>query len=203
MTKTAIFGGTFNPPHLGHLNCIKSVYNQVNPDRIIIMPDRIPPHKQALDLASGSDRLNMCKMAFENEKFNVQVSDWELNQSGKSYSVLMLKHFRELYKDDKLSLVMGSDMLLSFEQWYRWEEILTLAELVCVSRNSLDNKRLEASAERLRSMSGEVTIVEAKPIEISSTQLRQWVKEKNFEKLYSALNKSVAEYILKNRLYSM
>lgn len=119
----AIYGGTFNPVHKGHLNCLKSVIESVQLDKIIVLPDRIPPHKSAQGLASGRDRLKMCSLAFEGLE-NVIVSDWELKRKGKSYSVITLRHFHEMYPDDKLFFIMGSDMLLSFEQWFQYDEIL-------------------------------------------------------------------------------
>ena len=85
--KIGVFGGTFNPVHLGHLNCLKSVAEQASLDKMIVMPDRIPPHKQAEDLASSEDRLNMCRLAFADIPC-VEISDWELKQEGKSYSVI-------------------------------------------------------------------------------------------------------------------
>ena len=81
--KIGVFGGTFNPVHLGHLNCLKSVAEQAGLDKMIVMPDRIPPHKQAEDLASSEDRLNMCRLAFVDIQI-VEISDWEINQEGKS-----------------------------------------------------------------------------------------------------------------------
>ena len=80
--KIGVFGGTFNPVHLGHLNCLKSVAEQAGLDKMIVMPDRIPPHKQAEDLASSEDRLNMCRLAFADIPC-VEISDWELKTTGK------------------------------------------------------------------------------------------------------------------------
>ena len=128
--KIGVFGGTFNPVHLGHLNCLKSVAEQAGLDKMIVMPDRIPPHKQAEDLASSEDRLNMCRLAFADIPC-VEISDWELKQEGKSYSVITLRHLKEIYPHDKLFFIMGSDMLLSFEEWYQYKEILSLSALIC------------------------------------------------------------------------
>ena len=105
--KIGVFGGTFNPVHLGHLNCLKSVAEQADLDKVIVMPDRIPPHKQAEDLASSEDRLNMCRLAFADIPC-VEISDWELKQEGKSYSVITLRHLKEIYPHDKLFFIMGS-----------------------------------------------------------------------------------------------
>lgn len=198
--KIGIFGGTFNPVHNGHFNCLVSVMNKMKFDKMIVLPDRIPPHKQAVSLASGEDRLNMCKLAFNGVQ-GVECSDWELKQAGKSYTVLTLRHFKKKYPNDKLFFLMGSDMLLSFDKWYCYEEILSLATLVCVSRKSEDTcGKLAKCADKLMAVGGEVVIVETEPIEISSSQIR----DKIFKNLdYTCyLNKNVVQYISERNLYN-
>lgn len=196
----AIYGGTFNPVHKGHLNCLKSVIESVQLDKIIVLPDRIPPHKSAQGLASGRDRLKMCSLAFEGLE-NVIVSDWELKRKGKSYSVITLRHFHEMYPDDKLFFIMGSDMLLSFEQWFQYDEILQLAALLCVSRENSDtNAKLQLHADRLmKECGGEIIIVQTKPLEISSTQIREMIKKSEDPSCY--LDKNVVQYISEKNLY--
>ncbi len=196
----AIYGGTFNPVHKGHLNCLKSVIESVQLDKIIVLPDRIPPHKSAQGLASGRDRLKMCSLAFEGLE-NVIVSDWELKRKGKSYSVITLRHFHEMYPDDKLFFIMGSDMLLSFEQWFQYDEILKLAALLCVSRENSDtNAKLQLHADSLmKECGGEIIIVQTKPLEISSTQIREMIKKSEDPSCY--LDKNVVQYISEKYLY--
>ena len=198
--KTAIYGGTFNPVHKGHYNCLSSVLDSIELDRVIVLPDRIPPHKSSDGLVSGKDRLNMCEIAFKGFD-NVTVSDWELKQKGKSYSVITLRHFHQKYPDDKLFFIMGSDMLLSFEEWYKYKEILQLASLICVSReNSITKQLLENHAEMLTDENGgEIVIVYTKPFEVSSTQIREMIKKSQDTSCY--LDKNVVQYIVENKLY--
>ena len=198
--KTAIYGGTFNPVHKGHYNCLSSVLDSIELDRVIVLPDRIPPHKSSDGLVSGKDRLNMCEIAFKGLD-NVTVSDWELKQKGKSYSVITLRHFHQKYPDDKLFFIMGSDMLLSFEEWYKYKEILQLASLICVSReNSITKQLLENHAEMLTDENGvEIVIVDTKPFEVSSTQIREMIKKSQDTSCY--LDKNVVQYISVNNLY--
>ena len=174
--KIGVFGGTFNPVHLGHLNCLKSVAEQASLDKMIVMPDRIPPHKQAEDLASSEDRLNMCRLAFADIPC-VEISDWELKQEGKSYSVITLRHLKEIYPHDKLFFIMGSDMLLSFEEWYQYKEILSLSALICVARSHEDIDHIEVKAKQLKAEGGEIIIVKTDPFEVSSTEIRQMLKK--------------------------
>ena len=195
MGNIGIFGGTFNPVHKGHFNLLKTVMNHIDFNKILILPDRIPPHKQALDLVSGEDRYNMCKLAFSDIK-NAEVCDWELKQTGKSYSVLTLRHFKEIYPNDKLYFIMGSDMLLCFHQWYCYEEILKLATLVCISReDDCTENHLEEYAESLRCKGGEIVVVKEKPFVISSSQIRD--KLKNHSDCSCYLNENVVKYIMK------
>ena len=198
--NTAIYGGTFNPVHKGHYNCLKTVLDSIELDRIIVLPDRLPPHKSSEGLVSGKERLNMCELAFKDLE-KVSFSDWELKQKGKSYSVITLRHFHKKYHDDKLFFIMGSDMLLSFESWYEYKEILNLATLVCVSReNSVTKQLLEEHARKLTSENGgEIIIVDAKPFEVSSTQIREMIKKSQDTSCY--LDENVVQYISDNNLY--
>ena len=196
----AIYGGTFNPVHKGHYNCLKSVLDAVELDKIIVLPDRIPPHKSAEGLISGEDRAEMCRIAFRGLE-KVEISDWELMQTGKSYSVLTLRHFRKVYPGDKLYFIMGSDMLLSFEKWYRYEEILQLASLICVSReNAVTNQILQQHADELtQNCGGEIIIVDTKPFEVSSTQIRKMIENSQIPSCY--LDENVVQYISVKNLY--
>lgn len=195
-----IFGGTFNPVHKGHKRLLESVMQKIDFQKVVCLPDRIPPHKIAEQLASGEDRYNMCKLAFDGIE-KVEVSDWELKQTGKSYSVITLRHFHSLYPDDKLYFIMGSDMLLSFHKWYCYEEILSLAALVCISRNDDDTneKLLQYSKKLTEKNGGEVVVLDISPFEISSTELRE--KLHNGEKCSCYLDENVVQYILNNKLY--
>ena len=197
MRKIAIFGGTFNPVHNGHVNALRQIVSAVELDKVFIMPAKIPPHKIAPDLAGERERLEMCRLAFENFS-QAEVSDYELKRQGKSYSVYTIRHFKELYPEDKLYFIVGSDMLLSFHQWYEYEEILRKCGLICMSREDGDRDRLLEYAEKMRAK-GEIIIIPAKPFEASSTLIRE--KLKNHEDCSCYLDKNVVQYITDNNLY--
>lgn len=197
--KTVIFGGTFNPIHIGHIGDIKTALKKLKPNRLIVMPTHIPPHKDACGLASDDDRLNMCRLAVEGIK-GCEVSDYEQTQGGRSYTVATLEHFNELYPQDELYFLMGSDMLISFLSWYRADRILELATLVCVSRSVPDCERIKGAAEDIKNAGGRVIILDSEPIDVSSTDIRSGLAA--YRSSGGLLPKAVEKYILKNNLYN-
>lgn len=200
MSNIGIFGGTFNPVHNGHIRLLKEAVSAAGLDRVIVMPDRIPPHKDALQLAAAEDRLAMCKIAF-GDIACAEVSDWELRRSGKSYTVYTVEHIHKKYPDDRLWLIMGSDMLLCFDRWKRWEDILRLADIVCLSRSGNDTlSRLSCQARRLESATGaRILVAQAPPFDVSSSQLRDMIKKKLDTSCY--FPEKIVQYICEHKLY--
>ncbi|HAS79129.1 MAG TPA: nicotinate (nicotinamide) nucleotide adenylyltransferase [Ruminococcus sp.] len=197
MRKTGIFGGSFNPVHNGHIHLAQSVMQQLELDRIILMPANIPPHKQYDDYIDGSDRLEMCRLASEGIQ-GIEVSGWEISQNNISYSYNTVMHFRETCPDDRLYLLAGSDMLLSFDTWFRYRDILAEAALAVVSREKNDSLQLVSKKHELEKY-GEIIIVNAEPVVISSTQIRKSIKNHQFYSCY--LDKKVVQYIKQKKLY--
>ncbi len=198
MKSIGIFWGTFNPIHNGHINLVNEVSAHLNLDRIIVMPTKVPPHKQVSNLASEENRLEMCRLAFEGNP-KAEVSDYEIKQEGKSFTVLTLRHFRERFPETKLSFIMGSDMLLSFHTWYLYEEILSLASIVAVARNSKDIDKISDYSKRIESRGGECTVISIEPYEISSTQIRNNISSGEDYACY--LPEKVVKYIRSENLY--
>lgn len=197
MANTLLFGGTFNPVHKGHTQAVEKICESMHFDRIIVMPSKIPPHKIAPDLASEKDRFEMTRLAFENFK-NVEISDFELKRTEKSYSYYTVKYLKEKYPEDKLYMAVGSDMLLTFDEWFRFDEILKMTSLVVVSRQDGDFSKLEQKARELRKF-GEINIVKAPVFEISSTEIR--TKLKNNQDTSCYLDEKVVKYIMSEKIY--
>ncbi len=177
MSRIGVFGGTFNPPHLGHLRLAQAAKAQCALDTVLIMPANIPPHKDAADLISSDDRLALCRLTFADDGF--VVSDLELRRTGKSYTVDTLHALRDAYPGDELFLIIGSDMLLSFDRWYRWQEILSLCTLIVLSRDdAVSPETLRAFAcETLGLSEGEgYFVLELPPMELSSTMIRETIR---------------------------
>lgn len=198
MKKTVIFGGTFNPFHLGHLKLMKEVIKTVRPDRFILVPTHVPPHKSADELISDEDRLEMCRLAAEEIK-GAEVSDYEIRAGGKSYTVNTLEYFHRQAPEDKLYFAMGSDMLITFLSWYRPDRIMELATLVCNCRDTADYRACLEAQEKISSLGGSCILTECEPLVCSSTDIRQRL-EKGLD-IDSLVPKKVAEYIEKRGLY--
>lgn len=193
MMKTGIFGGTFNPPHKGHTRLAEKAAELLGLDRMIIIPSCIPPHKIPGKLASGDDRMQMCRLAFEGDFY--EISSMELDRGDKSYTVETLRELKKLYPDDEFYFIIGSDMLATFTQWYCWEEILTLAHICAASREEGFEPDLSVYTPEQRE---KIVILDIEPFEVSSTQLRRIVAGEGETDL---LDEKVRQYIEENDLY--
>lgn len=197
--RIGIYGGSFNPVHNGHIHLAKAAMKDFGLDRIFLLPSKISPHRSSAEYASGEDRLEMLRLAVENEK-HMEVSDYEIRSDRVSYTIYTIEHFRSLFPDDELCLLVGSDMLLSFEKWFRFEDILSQATLCAVSRNNGDMEQLKEKASFL-SQYGCVRISETQPVEISSTEIRKKIEKNTDCTCY--LHKNVVQYIRSKGLYSV
>ncbi|MDE6540324.1 MAG: nicotinate (nicotinamide) nucleotide adenylyltransferase [Ruminococcus sp.] len=196
--KIGIYGGSFNPVHNGHIHLAETAMKDFGLDYIFFVPSRISPHKSSDEYISGADRLEMLKLACSgNKKFH--VSDYELKSDRTSYSIYTIEHFRRKFPHDKLFLLIGSDMLMSFDTWYCFEKILSYVTLCVVSRNEGDLDTLQKKALEL-SVYGEILISFAPPEVISSTEIRKKLCENSDFSCY--LDKNVVKYIMSKKLYS-
>ena len=142
MQRIGLFGGSFNPIHNGHLHLAKAAKEGLGLDKVVLIPANVSPFKQdAPGMASGADRLAMCRLAAETLSF-CEVDSCELERSGVSYTVDTVRLFRERYPEAELVLLVGSDMFLSFTRWHCWQEILEMAALGVVSRMTGDLEQL-------------------------------------------------------------
>lgn len=196
--RLGIFGGTFNPPHMGHLKLANAVKENLKLDKILVIPAATPPHKEAHELASGDDRMEMCRRTFSNEDVFI-VSDIELRRAGRSYTYDTLCDIKKKYPNDDLFLIVGSDMLETFNAWYRYEDILSMCILCAASREEDFKVDLEKvfKADEIK----KVKFIDIDVTVLSSTDLRN--KIKNQESTQGLLNSSVREYIDKYALYRL
>lgn len=196
MKKIGLFGGTFNPIHNGHLNLLRQVQAEMQFDELLLIPSHIPPHKAASDLAPGDDRLEMLRLAIEDMP-EAGVCDIEIHNSGKSYTIDTLKKLRQIFPTAEFYFIVGTDMLLTFDEWKQWREILKLTYLVASGRDAGEYERLWEKAQKLNK--DRIIVLKTHPFPLSSTQIRQKVKAG--EDVSQLLPPKVLRYIKQKGLY--
>ncbi|WP_312641961.1 nicotinate (nicotinamide) nucleotide adenylyltransferase [Hydrogenoanaerobacterium sp.] len=199
MQKILIFGGTFNPIHLGHIRLYRHFADKLSVDKVLIVPAKIPPHKRPRELASAEDRIAMCRLAVQDDP-RAEISDIELRRDAVSFTVDTLTQISADYKGAQLSLVIGSDMFFTLDLWREPEKIIGLAAICALARHPDEYDALLRKQQELQSKwGGHFVIDNTEVLDISSTQLRQMVKDQ--ENLSSFLPEAVIEYIKTNGLY--
>lgn len=197
MDKIAIFGGTFNPIHKGHINLCLECNKYFNFEKIILIPTNIPPHKQVTSLATNEQRLKMCNIAVKSNKL-FEVSNIEMELKGVSYTINTIKMLQEKYKNKQLYLIIGSDMLFMFHKWYQYDEILKRVILVAGARYNNEYKKMKEYVKDYLHDNKNIIIKKIHTIEISSTQIRNEIKDKVKPSL---IEDDIYEYIVKNNIY--
>ena len=197
--RVGIYGGTFSPVHNGHVAAAKAFMEQMWLDILYVIPTGITPHKDMKGNATAADRLEMCRLAFEGVE-GVIVSDLEMKREGKSYTVDTL---RELYDPEgRLFLLMGTDMLMTLDQWREPDEIFRLCYPVYVRRET-DGELDAPIVEKIKSYQEKygkvVRRIVTPAIELSSTDVRTAVAE-GFP-IEGAVPPAVAAYIRERGLY--
>ncbi len=196
MKKIAIYGGSFDPPHKGHKLLAENLAKICGAGKVIIIPTALSPFKNSSS-ATSQDRLNMCQIFFNESLFS--VSDIEIKRGGKSYTVDTLREIKSENPDAELFLFMGDDMLLSFNKWYKYEEILKLSTIVCACRteNLGELQNMKEFVRDVLKAEDRVIVCESVPFEISSTEIRSSLK--NGENI--GLSEEVYNYISSRGLY--
>jgi len=194
--RIGILGGTFNPPHLGHLICAQEAYLQLGLDRVTLIPARIPPHKPVEDEPGADHRLELCRLAIQGDDVR---SDLEIGREGPSYTVDTLEELHAEAPDQELFLIVGGDIAAGFPNWHRPERVLSLATLAVAKRRGTSRAAVDEALGTLRG--GERTLFFRMPrIGISSTMLRQRVRDGQPIKYY--VPDAVESYIGRHRLYA-
>ncbi|MBQ8497309.1 MAG: nicotinate (nicotinamide) nucleotide adenylyltransferase [Clostridia bacterium] len=200
--KVGIFGGTFNPIHKGHTEAALAFLEMVKPDKLLVIPTKVPPHKAIKGYDDPKLRLEMTKRAFAaypEYTGRIEVSDIEIRSEGKSYTYYTLQKIKEMGYDE-ICLYCGTDMLLSFDTWFRFEDILKSCTLIYASRLEHDNGEAKAKMEMLRRTYGaKIEELPISPIQISSSEIRDAFKEGKDLSVY--LSPAVIDFINERGLY--
>ena len=196
--RIGIYGGTYSPPHIGHMRAAEFAIDALKLDRLLLIPTGVSPHKEMAAGASSADRIRMLRIsAADIEK--AEVSDIEVNRAGSSYTVDTLRAIKGENPDSQLVLLMGTDMFTSFLSWREPDAILELAALAVFCRGEKgEAARIGAQKAGLEAMGARVELVENPVTAISSTDLRRMLI---FGCADSFLMPGVGDYIRSNGLY--
>lgn len=195
--RIGIYGGSFNPVHNGHIHLALTAVRELELDKLYLVPSKISPHRSSAEYAPDEDRLEMLRLACKVSE-NLEVCDYELNADRVSYTIFTVREFRRRFPEAELYLLVGSDMLMIFDKWKSFEEILGECTLAAVSREEGDLRELEEKAEELGKY-GNIVVCSAPPVEVSSTEIRKKIAKNMKYSCY--LDENVVQYIGSKNLY--
>lgn len=198
MKKILLYGGAFNPPHLGHEHLLESAINEINPDLTLIVPTAVSPHKNTAE-TSFSDRAYMSR-TFLGCGGKVKISGMEA-QGGrrKSYTINTVSRIKKKYKDPEIYLLIGSDMLISFNKWHRYRRLCAMVTIIAASRQGRDGTHMLEAKRNLEKLGVNVILLDIAPLEISSTEIRARLRDK--KDVSDMVSEHVARYALERELY--
>jgi nicotinate-nucleotide adenylyltransferase len=196
--RYGIYGGSFDPIHIGHVALAESAVRECGLDKLIFMPAYISPFKQDRQVTGGTDRCGMIETVLKtNSAFC--LSRYELNREGPSYTIETLRHWKKLL-DGELYFVLGFDSTVQLDKWYQGEEILRNYHLVTAKRPDTDYSEGIKIIEMYREKYGaDITILNMAPVDASSTEVRNLIKEG--KPITGLVPPGVEEYIIEHRLY--
>lgn len=201
LVKTGVFGGAFNPPHNGHVNLAVEAAKQLKLRRLIIIPTFESPHKYTKP-ASFKQRMEMCESAFPKSidlgngiVCNVEVSDIESHMGGVSYTINTIRELKRREPSCRFYLLIGGDMLYSFDKWFKYESILKEAEVCAAARGGDSYSDMLEFANEM----GRIKVLPMDIVDISSTQVREAVA--NGGDISDLVPEGAARYIAENGLY--
>ncbi len=196
--RLGVFGGTFDPPHIGHLILAAEACRQLNLDRLLWVLTPVSPFKRADDVTPLDQRLSMLKLAIaENPKF--ELSHIEIESPAPHYTVNTIQRLADRYPSADIILIIGGDSLRDLPRWHRPTDLVAACHEIGVMRRPGDSVDLSALKRQVPGTQAKVRFVDAPLLEISSSDIRRRIRDKLSFRYY--LSPSVYEYILKNNLY--
>jgi nicotinate-nucleotide adenylyltransferase len=196
--RVGILGGTFNPPHLGHLRCARQAQAELGLERVLIVVAAVPPHKAVPDDPGVDDRLAMARLLAAAESW-LEVCDLEARRPGPSYTITTLREIHARAPGDDLTLIVGGDMAAALPTWHQPQAILGLATLAVAERSG---QRRSDVLDRLRPLdgAGRVHFLDMPRLDVSSSLVRRRVA--GGEPIADLVPDAVADYIQERRLYA-
>jgi nicotinate-nucleotide adenylyltransferase len=196
--RVGILGGTFNPPHLGHLVCAQEAYRELELDRVMLIPARIPPHKPVEHEPGAEHRLELCRLAVGGDE-RFAVSELELGRDGPSYTVDTLQELTTQAPQTEFVLIVGGDIAAGLPQWREPERVLKLATLAIAKRRGTARSSVDAALEAV-SGGARARFFSMPGIGVSSTMVRRRVR--TGQPIRYLVPDAVSDYIAEHRLYA-
>lgn len=197
MARIGILGGTFNPPHVGHLACAEAALSQLGLDRLLLMPVALPPHKEAVEDPGPQHRVAMCRLAAAGDE-RLGLSELEIDRGGPSYTVDTLRALHDASPQDELTFVAGGDMAASLPGWREPEEVLRLARFAVAEREGAGRAEVERAGAGLAGRD-RVVFFDMPRIDVSSSAIREGVAAGR--PVRDLVPDAVARYIEEHGLY--
>jgi len=189
LPRMGILGGTFDPPHLGHIALAESAIVELSLNKVLFIPARIPPHKSSISVTPESNRFEMLSLAVS-EYPNFDITDMEFKRSGKSYTYETVLELKKLYPENELFFIIGADNILEMESWYKPDGLISMINFAAANRPGFDPSG---------KFKDKVKMFEMKPYDLSSTEIR--AKIASGDDVAGFLHPAVNDYINKHRLY--
>lgn len=193
MSKIAVFGGTFNPFHIGHYKMLKCLCDLDFIDKVFLLPDKIPPHKVCDYMPLDEHRIKMCEIICD-EFSKAELCLVDFQREGKSYTVDTIKALKKKYPDDNFYFVIGGDMLNTLDKWYNYEELIRETSFIAFERESIEGFNEEL--QKYKNMGADIVPVFVDIPDVSSTEFRN-----NFDK--SLLPQKIYDYITEKGIYNV
>jgi nicotinate-nucleotide adenylyltransferase len=172
--RVGILGGTFNPPHLGHLVCAQEAHGQLGLDRVLLLPAGVPPHKEVVGDPGAEVRLELCRLAVAGDE-RLAVSDVEVKRAGPSYTVDTLRGMHQRAPEDELTFIVGGDMARSLPAWREPRTVLELARLGVAERAGAARREVEERLAALEGARARVDFFDMPRVDVSSSLVRERV----------------------------
>ena len=197
--RIGLLGGTFNPPHLGHLYMARMTLREFSLDKMMLIPVGDPPHKRNVKIVNGQHRLNMLELLKQGDE-KIAVSDIEIKRAGFTYTVDTLRQLSKIEKNSIFYYLIGEDTLFEIESWREHRAVFAMTEFICIPRPGGDEKRMREVIKRLRDVYGKnVAVTSFEGPDISSTNIRDIIAAGGSTQ--GLLPENVRSYIDDNKLY--
>ena len=197
--RLAVFGGSFDPIHEGHVSILEAASRELRPDRLILMPAHVSPFKQDSQTAPDRDRLAMARLAAA-EVPGCEVSSWEIDRGTVSYTWDTLTAIRQSHPEADIWFLTGADSFLELETWYRGPELLSGFRFALCLRPGYDSSICQAKMQTYEiKYSARVRILSGRQVPVSSTEIRERIREG--KPLSGLVPAAVETYIHEHRLY--